>query len=99
MAGTKLQPELVDRLLDKLGSDDQFRSAFSRDPKSALQSIGGQRVVFVRRPDGFEKRPVAIGHTDEQIAEVTSGLQPAEAVAATNTFLLKSELLKGGVED
>jgi len=68
-------------------------------PVSALQSIGGQRVVFVRTPDGFEKRPVAIGHTDEQIAEVTSGLQPAEAVAATNTFRLKSELLKGGVED
>lgn len=68
-------------------------------PISALQSIGGQRVVFVRRPDGFEKRPVVIGLTDERIAQVTGGLQPAESVAASNTFLLKSELLKGGVED
>ena len=40
MAGTKLQPALVDKLLDKLGSDDQFRSAFGKDPKSALQSLG-----------------------------------------------------------
>lgn len=68
-------------------------------PISALQSIGGQRVVFVRTADGFEKRPVAIGHSDERIAEITGGLKPAETVAASNTFLLKSELLKGGVED
>lgn len=68
-------------------------------PVAALQSIGGQRVVFVRTADGFEKRAVAIGQSDEQIAEVTGGLKPAEAVAASNTFLLKSELLKGGVED
>ncbi len=40
MAGTQLQPALVDQLLDKLGSDDQFRSAFGKDPKSALQSLG-----------------------------------------------------------
>jgi membrane fusion protein, heavy metal efflux system len=68
-------------------------------PVSALQSIGGQRVVFVRTADGFEKRAVSIGHSDEQIAEVIGGLKPAESVAASNTFLLKSELLKGGVED
>lgn len=68
-------------------------------PLSALQSINGQRVVFVRTPDGFEKRAVVLGHTDEQIAEVTGGLQPSETVATSNTFLLKSELLKGGTED
>ena len=45
MPGTNLQPALVDRLLDKLGSDDQFRSAFSKDPKSALQSIGAPADV------------------------------------------------------
>lgn len=68
-------------------------------PVSALQSINGQRVVFVRTPDGFEKRPVVLGHSDEQIAEVTGGLKPWESVADSNTFLLKSELLKGGTED
>jgi len=45
MAGTKLQPELVDKLLDKLGSDDHFRSAFTKDPKAALQSIGASADV------------------------------------------------------
>jgi putative modified peptide len=40
MPGTTLEPALVDKLLDKLGTDDQFRSAFSKDPKSALHSIG-----------------------------------------------------------
>jgi cobalt-zinc-cadmium efflux system membrane fusion protein len=68
-------------------------------PVSAVQSISGQRVVFVRTADGFEKRSISIGHSDDQIAEVTDGLQPAEKIATSNTFLLKSELLKGGVED
>ena len=45
MAGTKLQPALVDKLLDKLGTDDHFRSAFSKDPKSALQSLGAPADV------------------------------------------------------
>lgn len=40
MAGTKLGAALVDKLLDKLGTDDQFRSDFSKDPKSALHSLG-----------------------------------------------------------
>ncbi len=30
-------------------------------PTSAIQTIGGEKVVFVRSPDGFEKRPVALG--------------------------------------
>jgi putative modified peptide len=45
MPGTKLEPALVDKLLDKLGTDDQFRSAFAKDPKSALQSIGAPSTV------------------------------------------------------
>lgn len=40
MPGTKLAPNLVDKLLDKLGTDDTFRSSFSKDPKAALHSLG-----------------------------------------------------------
>jgi putative modified peptide len=43
MAGTKFEPNLVDKLLDKLGTDDAFRSGFTKDPKAALQSLGASR--------------------------------------------------------
>jgi len=32
--------ELVDRLLDKLGSDDVFRALFAKDPNEAMRRIG-----------------------------------------------------------
>ena len=40
MAGTPLTPELVDKLLDKLGSDDQFREDFRKDPEAAMIKLG-----------------------------------------------------------
>ena len=32
--------EFVDRLLDKLGSDDAFRDQFQADPRAAVASLG-----------------------------------------------------------
>jgi putative modified peptide len=43
MSGSKFEPTLVDKLLDKLGSDDAFRSSFTKDPTAALQSLGAAR--------------------------------------------------------
>ena len=40
MSGTKFAPNVVDKLLDNLGTDDSFRASFSKDPKAALQSLG-----------------------------------------------------------
>lgn len=45
MPGTKLAPNVVDKLLDKLGTDDAFRSSFTRDPKGALQGLGAPHDV------------------------------------------------------
>src|SRR5207302_3026029 len=63
-------------------------------PPSALQTIGGERVVFVRTPNGFQRRAVTTGRSDEQAVEITSGLSTGEQVAVKNTFLLKAELGK-----
>jgi cobalt-zinc-cadmium efflux system membrane fusion protein len=68
-------------------------------PSSAVQSVGSDKVVFVRTADGFEKRPVVIGRNDSRSTEVVTGLQDGEIVAATNAFLLKAEMLKGQLED
>src|SRR5262245_30711882 len=68
-------------------------------PTGAIQSIGNEKVVFVRDSDGFEKRPVALGRSDDRFAEIVSGLNPGEMIAATNTFPLKAEIMKGANED
>lgn len=65
-----------------------------RVAKSALQSIEGKRVVFVRTEEGFEKRDIDLGRSDDDAFEVVSGLRPGEEIAVANTFLLKAELGK-----
>jgi membrane fusion protein, heavy metal efflux system len=63
-------------------------------PKTALQSLKGDTVVFVRTADGFEARKVSIGRQDARLAEVTSGLVAGERIATANTFILKADLGK-----
>jgi cobalt-zinc-cadmium efflux system membrane fusion protein len=68
-------------------------------PASAVLNIGTATVVFVRMPEGFQKRQVVLGPSDERIVEVLSGLHPGEVIAVGNAFLLKAELLKALAED
>jgi membrane fusion protein, heavy metal efflux system len=70
-----------------------------RVPRAALQTIGGDRAVFVRTAGGFQRRTVTIGRSDEQTVEITSGLSAGEQIAVKNSFLLKSELGKGEAEE
>ena len=67
-------------------------------PKTALQSLKGDTVVFVRTADGFEARKVSIGRQDARLAEVISGLVAGEHIASANTFILKADLGKAEVE-
>ncbi len=36
----ELSPEIVDKLLDKLSSDDEFRAVFQKNPRIALAYLG-----------------------------------------------------------
>lgn len=63
-------------------------------PRDAIQTVKGEQVVFVRGPEGFEKRVVTLGRSDEAGFEVLSGLVVGDLVAATNSFVLKAELGK-----
>ncbi|QGY02979.1 MULTISPECIES: efflux RND transporter periplasmic adaptor subunit [Methylobacterium] len=65
-----------------------------RVAKASLQTVEGKRVVFVRTDEGFEKREVELGRSDDDAYEVVSGLKPGEDIAVANTFLLKAELGK-----
>ncbi|KQO85919.1 efflux RND transporter periplasmic adaptor subunit [Methylobacterium sp. Leaf91] len=65
-----------------------------RLPKSAIQTIGGEKVAFVRTPEGFERRDVTLGRADDDAFEILTGLNPGEEVAVANSFVLKAELGK-----
>jgi len=64
----------------------------------ALQEIDGQPMLFVVAPGGFVARPVKTGRRDGRWVEIVAGLQPGDRHAASNTFILKSELGKAGAE-
>jgi membrane fusion protein, heavy metal efflux system len=68
-------------------------------PTGAIQTMGPATIVFVRTPDGFQKRQVFLGQSDDRNVEVKSGLRPGEEVATSNSFLLKAELMKALAED
>ncbi|NOG73552.1 efflux RND transporter periplasmic adaptor subunit [Roseicella sp. DB1501] len=69
-----------------------------RVPLESLQTVEAETVVFVRTEEGFEKRKVTLGRRDERVAEVLSGLEPGEQVAAAGSFILKAELGKSDAE-
>lgn len=68
-------------------------------PRAALQTIGGETVVFVRTPEGFEKRSITPGASDHDFVEIASGLEAGAHVAVTNSFALKAELGRSRIED
>ncbi|HQS45159.1 MAG: efflux transporter periplasmic adaptor subunit [Rhizobiales bacterium 24-66-13] len=62
---------------------------------SAVQSVDGRTVIFVRTGDAFELRDVELGERDGQWVEIIFGLMPGDVYAAKNSFVVKAELAKG----
>lgn len=62
----------------------------------AIQTLDGQSVVFGRYGEYFEMRPLKLGRSDNQMAEVVEGLLAGESYATRNSFVIKSELGKAG---
>jgi len=77
-------------------AEETVAHAVSED---AIQIVNKEKVVFVRTPEGFEKRPITTGRSDNRMVEVVAGLEAGEMIAVTNTFLLKAELLKSSADE
>lgn len=45
-----LDPQVADRLLDLLSTDDAFRRLFSRDPRKALEQVGFSNTTDLPSP-------------------------------------------------
>jgi len=63
-----------------------------RVPSTAVQTVEGRTMVFVRTATGFRATPVTLGRQDGAMVMVTAGLTGREQIAATNSFTLKSAL-------
>ena len=64
-------------------------------PQEAVQTIGGESVVFVREgADKFVARPVGLGDRVGTRRAVLRGLSGSEVVVVAGAFNLKAELLK-----
>jgi len=66
-----------------------------RVPLTAIQTVEGKRVVFVRTATGFQATPVTVGDTAGDSVIVSAGLTGREEIATVNSFTLKAELGKG----
>ena len=67
-------------------------------PQAAIQTVNGNKVVFVSEGGGFRARPVTTGRSDSTNVEVLSGVEFGETIATSNTFTLKAELGKAEAE-
>jgi cobalt-zinc-cadmium efflux system membrane fusion protein len=69
-------------------------------PRSAVQDISGEKVVFVAREDNaFEKRVVELGREQGEFVEITKGLEAGTRIVTKGSFFLKTELLKASLEE
>lgn len=69
-------------------------------PVASVTSVEGRDVVFVESGERtFEIRPVEVGESSGGWIEVRSGLAEGESIAVSGVFTLKSEVLKGGLEE
>ncbi len=65
-------------------------------PLTALQTIDGKDVIFIRHDDGdFEPRNVILGRRDSEQVEILSGLQTGQTYVSRNAFALKAQMQKG----
>lgn len=65
-------------------------------PLSALQTLGGRDVVFVRVGDIHEARPVTLGKRDATQVEILSGLQEGQSVVIEQSYVVKADIEKSG---
>lgn len=65
-------------------------------PESALQTMEGQKVVFVAKGNEYEMRPVKTGKSDGQSVEIVSGLKAGEKYVSEGSFIIKADILKSG---
>ena len=65
-------------------------------PLSALQTMGGEEVVFVRVGEAYQAQPVEVGQRDGRRVEILSGLDKGDQVVVEESYLIKADIEKSG---
>jgi multidrug efflux pump subunit AcrA (membrane-fusion protein) len=69
-------------------------------PEESVQDDLGKSIVFVKTGERtFVRREVVTGERFGGAVEILKGLEAGETVVTSGSFLLKSEIRKGGLED
>jgi cobalt-zinc-cadmium efflux system membrane fusion protein len=64
-------------------------------PKTAVETLNGEKVVFVYSAEGYLPRQIRTGRENQLSLEIVSGLNAGEKYVSKGGFTLKSELQKG----
>ncbi|TDB27529.1 efflux RND transporter periplasmic adaptor subunit [Stenotrophomonas sp. ATCM1_4] len=65
-------------------------------PLSALQSMDGHDVVFVREGETYTAREVTLGARDAAKVEIKDGLRAGEQVVVEQSYVVKADIGKAG---
>lgn len=68
-------------------------------PKSAIQTVENQSVVFTESGGEFAPQPVQVGRTSSTHAEILAGLRVGQRYVSQGAFTLKAQLSKGAFGD
>jgi cobalt-zinc-cadmium efflux system membrane fusion protein len=72
------------------------RAAARVVPLSAIQTLEGRTVVFVRSGDTYAARTVRLGDRDAERAELLDGVDVGEEVVVEQSYLIKADIEKAG---
>lgn len=81
-------------LVGKVGVE-QFEAPLVVDNR-AIQSIGENKVVFIKVANSYEARPLKLGRSDNSFTEVLDGLVVGDEYVVENSYLIKADLEKSG---
>lgn len=68
-------------------------------PLTALQTSGGEEVVYVQKGETYHTRPVRTGRRDADTVEILAGLKPGEQVVVQQSYLIKADIEKSTAEE
>ncbi len=60
-------------------------------PKEAVLSLGQDKIVFLKRDEGFKVHKIETGHMHKAVVQVMFGLNESDSVAANAQYLIDSE--------
>jgi cobalt-zinc-cadmium efflux system membrane fusion protein len=69
-----------------------------RVEQEAVQTLHGEKIVFVQGAGGVELRDVETGLSDGDYIEIKAGLAPGELYVARGAFALKAEQMVSGLD-